>query len=225
MKLRGETVTATGNELDDIARYSLSGKFDSYLSDVLSFDIEYDQNNIDKFLTWSLDDWVDAPLDHQPDDNVPREYKNFKSFIERGRHLKAREAALILRYTGEEFADERAELEYCIPGNFAADLAIASILHTAGNIKESDSIPVIDLPTYREVQALPDYESARQAWKRTIFPEKTPHTAAYWNELKRKDTARTAGESLNNAYMLSDAFGFSLSDTMRTYFNRRKPRR
>lgn len=225
MNVRGETVTATGDELDDIARYPLRGKFDAYLSGVLSFDIEYDQNNIDKFLTWSLTDWVDAPLDYQPDDDVPREYKNFKSFIKRGRHLKAREAALILRYTGEEFADERAELEYCIPGNFAADIAIASILHTAVNIEASDSFPVIDLPTYREVQALPDYEAARQAWKNAIFPERKPREAAYWNELKRKDTARTAGESLNNAHMLSDAFSFSLSDSMQTYFNRRKPRK
>ena len=225
MKVQGENVVTTGSELDDIARYPLRGKFDEYLSDVLSYDIEYDQNNINKYLTLSLTDWVEAPLDYMPDDNVPREYKNFKSFIERGRRLRAREAALILRYTGEEFAEERTKLEYNLPGDFATDIAVASILHTAVNIEKSDSFPVIDLPTYREFQNLSDYEPARQAWIRTLFPERTPYNDAYWNELQRKNTAHMAGESLRNACMLSDEFGFSLSNSVKTYLNRRKPRK
>ena len=225
MKVQGENIVATGSELDDIARYPLSGKFDTYLSDVLSFDIEYDQDNINKYLTLSLTDWEQAPLDYQYDDNVPREYNNFKSFIERARTLKAREAALILRYTGEEFSEERTKHEYSLSGDFAADIAVASILHTAVNIEKSDSFPVIDLPIYREVQNLPDYESARQAWIQTLFPERTPRSAAYWSELQRKDTAYIAGESLRNAYMLSDEFGFSLSGSVKTYLNRRKPRK
>lgn len=225
MKVRNESIVVTGNDIDDIARYPLSKKFDRYLSEVLSTDIEYDQDNINKFLEWSLDDWYDAPKDYAPDDNVPRELKEFKSFIRTGKRLSAQQAALILRYTGEEFAEERAMAEYLLPSDFARDIAVASILHTAIHTEKADLVPVLDLPIYREVQAMPDREAARQAWIKTILPYRKPRYDAYWNELKRKEAAETAGESLGNAQILADEFGFSLSSAVKTYLARRTPRR
>lgn len=224
MKVHGENILITGNEIDDIACYPLSKKFDRYLSEVLSTDIEYDQDAIKENLERSVDDWHQTPDDYAADENVPRELKEFKSFMRTGKRLSARQASLILRHTSEDFAEERAIAKYVLPGDFARDVAVASILHTAIHTEKAGLIPVLSLSIYKEVQTLPDREAARRAWMMYAFPRRTSYADAYWNELKRKEATQTAGESLTSAKTLADEFGFSLSSAVKAHLARRAPR-
>lgn len=227
MKIKGESILITGNEIDDIARYPLGRKCDKYLSDIISQDIKRDSKNIDQILEWSLTDWEEARDDYMPDDDVPREFKNFHRFMQKKKHLMAREAALIMRYCGEEMAEKRATTDYAIPGEFARDIAIASVLHTAVRTEEANLIPATLIPVYHEIQRMPDVETARQAWVAMLEQVGPRHLIerAYWNELKRKGAEEAARNSLENAIHLSESFGFLLSDAVRKALFRKRPQK
>lgn len=225
MRATENYIEVTGNEIDDIVRYPLGHACDDYLSETMSFDIEYEQDEIERTLELCLDDWYRMPKDYAPDDNVPRELKNFRSFIRTGKHLSAQEASLILRYLGDDYAEERAVMAHKIPVDFARDIAVSSIFHTAVHTEKADLVPVVSLPIYREVQRMSDYEDARQAWIKTLQPQERevhPLREAYWHELKRKKSEQIARESLGNASMLSEAYSFSLANAVKKSLNVRR---
>jgi hypothetical protein len=213
MKATGENIRVSGNEIDDIVMYPISAKFDDFLSEALCADIEQDHAFIGKMLVWSLVDWQEARRDYKPEDNVPREQRCFNAFINHGERLSAREASLILRYTNEEFAEERGGLDLLVPSSFARDIAIVSILHAANHIEKQSDIPVTDLSIHQEVQATPDAKSARQLWINAVYDPKVYkyQENLYMQELKRRESQEIAAESLANAYMLSDVYKIPLS--------------